>query len=100
VAIADLCPVDDETMEKMTAFGVQVKAYRVDVSNHKEILDLKAKLTEEFGEIDILVNNAGLISYKSISEQSYEEIEKLTRVNVNSVIFVSWHLMAHLNFSY
>lgn len=39
--------------------------------------------------IDILVNNAGLIPYKTIFEQSYEEIENLTRVNVNSVFMMT-----------
>ncbi|KAG5684727.1 hypothetical protein PVAND_013941 [Polypedilum vanderplanki] len=88
VAIADICS-SDETIEKLKKYNVQTKAYEVDVSNFKEVIEFKKKLDEEFGDIDILVNNAGIVSYKSIAEQSFEEIEKLTSVNINSVMFMT-----------
>ncbi|KAG5676035.1 hypothetical protein PVAND_005890 [Polypedilum vanderplanki] len=88
IAIADICS-SDETIEKLKKFNVHAKAYKVDVSDFKEVLKFKQKLSEEFGDIDILVNNAGIISYKSIIEQSFEEIEKLTGVNINAVMFMT-----------
>jgi all-trans-retinol dehydrogenase (NAD+) len=88
VIVADISSGDD-TIEKLKAFNVKAKAYRVDVSSHKEITELKKQVNEEFGDVFILVNNAGLIPYKTVSELTYEEIEKLTSVNVNSVMFMT-----------
>lgn len=88
IAIADICQADD-AINELKAYNVRVKAYNVDISNSDEIIKLKGNLTSEFGEVDILVNNAGLISYQTLFEQSYKQIEKLSSVNVNGVIFVS-----------
>lgn len=73
----------------LVEMGVSAKAYQVDVSNYDEILQLKRNILSDLGEVDILVNNAGLIPYKTIFEQSSSDIERLTRVNFNSVILVS-----------
>lgn len=94
IAVAD---IDLETAQKfadsLASMRVSAKAYKVDVSNYDEILSLKQKVIEELGEVDILVNNAGLIPYKSIFNQTAEEIERLTRVNLNSVILVRQLIM-------
>jgi NAD(P)-dependent dehydrogenase (short-subunit alcohol dehydrogenase family) len=90
IAIADIDFTSAEkTVEKIVEMGVSAKAYKVDVSNYEEILTLKQKISEDLGEVDILVNNAGLIAYKSILNQSAEEIERLTRVNFNGVLLVT-----------
>ena len=88
VIIADISPAT-ETMKKLESYSIKSKAFIVDVSNYQEILKMKQDLLEEFKFIDIVVNNAGLIPYKTIFEQSSAEIETLTKVNFNSVIFVS-----------
>jgi len=64
-----------------------------DVSNHQEILKIREILLDEFESIDIVINNAGLIPYKSIFEQSSDDIETLTKVNLNSVLFVSKYFL-------
>lgn len=88
VIIADILPAQ-ETLKSLEVYKVKSKAFKVDVSNFNEVLKLKENLLDEFGTVDILVNNAGLIAYKTIFEQSSDEIERLTKVNINSVIFVS-----------
>lgn len=89
IAVVDIdLAAAQKFVESLTVKGVTAKAYRTDVSNYSEISALKQKVIEELGEVDILVNNAGLIPYKSIFNQSAEELERLTRVNFNSVMLV------------
>lgn len=78
------------TAEKLCEFGVSSKAYKVDVSKFSEIVKLKAEILSDLGEVDVLINNAGIIAYKTIFDQSAEEIESLTNVNFNAVIYVSF----------
>lgn len=80
----------EETLQKLKHFNVKVKAYKTDVSNLQEIEKLRDDIQNDFNcNVDILVNNAGLIPYKTIFEQSYEEIQKLTAVNINSVYMMT-----------
>lgn len=89
VAIADVDLAGaQKTVESLVKVGVKAKAYKVDVSNYAEITQLKQLILDDFGEVDILVNNAGLVPYKTIFDQSPEELERLTRVNLNSVMLV------------
>lgn len=78
-----------KTAENLQKLGVSAKAYNVDVGNYDEIKKLKENVLNNLGEVDILVNNAGIIAYKTIFDQSAEEIQRLTSVNLNAVIFVS-----------
>ena len=58
----------------------------------QEILTMRDILSNEFEFIDIVVNNAGLTSYKTIFEQSSDDIETLTIVKLNLVIFASKYI--------
>lgn len=90
VAIADIdIESAQKTTESLIKFGVSAKAYKVDVSNYVEIEKLKHEILSDLGEVDILINNAGLIPYKSILDQTAVELERLTKVNFNSVLLVS-----------
>jgi NADP-dependent 3-hydroxy acid dehydrogenase YdfG len=89
IAIADIdLKAAQSTADRLISMGVSAKAYKVDVSNYDEILKLKQNIIDDLGEVDILINNAGLIPYKTIFNQSAEELERLTRVNFNSVMLV------------
>lgn len=96
VAIADVdFPSAQRTAASLVKMGVSAKAYKVDVSNYSEITQLKQNILNDLGEVDILVNNAGLIPYKTIFEQSAEDLERLTKVNFNSVMLVSEKSILH-----
>ena len=43
-------------------------------------------MIKKFSRIDILINNAGVIFWKSLSEQSFEEIEAQLRINLEGLI--------------
>lgn len=98
VVIADVSPAD-ETLKHLKQYSIKAVAFKVDVSNFDEITTMKSKIYEEFGKLDILINNAGLISYKTLQEQSSAEIERLFKVNVNSVTLVSKYLRIFCKFA-
>ncbi|XP_054086679.1 17-beta-hydroxysteroid dehydrogenase 13-like isoform X2 [Zeugodacus cucurbitae] len=62
-------------------YGVKAKAYKVDVTNYDEIVELNEKLTTEIGAATILVNNAGLLLHSDQLNPTVEEIELMVKVN-------------------
>jgi glucose 1-dehydrogenase len=47
-------------VDRITATGVQAKAYRADVSDEAQVTTMFAQVVADFGTVDILVANAGL----------------------------------------
>lgn len=62
-----------------------VKIFRADVSNPKEVQRMISFANEQFGQIDILVNNAGIGCSGLFQDISYEEWQNVFNVNVNGV---------------
>ena len=51
-----------------------VKIFRADVSNPKDVQQMIAFANEQFGKIDILVNNAGIGCTGLLQDLSYDEL--------------------------
>ena len=62
-----------------------VKIFRADVSNVKEVQNMINFANETFGGIDILVNNAGIGCTGLIQDLTFEEWQSVFNVNVNGV---------------
>jgi NADP-dependent 3-hydroxy acid dehydrogenase YdfG len=60
--------------------------YQLDISDHGEINAFYSQLSGTYF-INGLINNAGLTSFKSASEDSIEEIEKIINVNLLGSIY-------------
>lgn len=80
----------NETVEAIKSFGGEAIAVQADVSNLKDIQNLKAKAVEAFGEkIDILVNNAGgLFARKTLQELDESFYDLVMNVNFKATVFV------------
>lgn len=89
IAIADIDYEGAETTVRMLNDSVDAKAYRVDLCQKEEIALLKNRIDRDFGVVDILVNNAGLISYNTIFSETEDFIEKMTKVNLIAVIWMT-----------
>jgi len=65
VAIADIdIKAAQRTAEEIEKkFKVKSKAFKVDVSKHSEITQLKEDIESSIGFVDILINNAGLLCF-------------------------------------
>lgn len=60
-----------------------VRVFKADVSNRKEVLNMIDFAKNEFKKIDILINNAGISSTGLLQDLSEEEFNRLFAVNVN-----------------
>ncbi|EUJ30278.1 short-chain dehydrogenase/reductase SDR [Listeria floridensis FSL S10-1187] len=61
--------------------GGSVLALKQDVSSEEDWENVVAEGIKAFGKIDILVNNAGILSFKTITEISKAEFEKIMSIN-------------------
>ncbi len=80
-----------ETVREIEAIGQRALAVKADVSSLTDIRELKARVTEVFGQrIDILVNNAGgLFARKTLQEFDEDFYGLVMDVNFKSTVFVS-----------
>lgn len=59
---------------------------KLDVMDNDSIKNSVTEVKKHFGEIDILVNNAGYLVWVPLSRQTFEEIEKCIRTNLEGLI--------------
>lgn len=91
IAIAD---IDIDMAEKtateiITTHQVKAKAYKVDVSDAKAVLQLKTDIESSLGFVDLLVNNAGVLSFNlSLRERAPEDVQKVIEINLMSHFWV------------
>jgi glucose 1-dehydrogenase len=71
-----------DAVSKLTSFGVKAAAHKTDVSNEQQVIEMFAKMKEQFGTIDILVNNAGLQKDATFEEMTLAEWNKVISVNL------------------
>ncbi|MCH9770710.1 MAG: SDR family oxidoreductase [Gammaproteobacteria bacterium] len=61
--------------------------YSVDVSDYEKVNEAIAKILQQMDHIDVLVNSAGII-FRGASEVSYEDFDRVQKVNVYGVFNV------------
>ena len=88
----DLTGAERTAKEIEEKFKVKTKAFKVDVSNYKEVLQLKVDIESSIGNVDILVNNAGVMPMMLLRSGNFEDIQKTINVNLTSHLFVSMNL--------
>ena len=77
----------EEVAKKCTAIGASdILLVYLNIMDNKSIKDCVRKIIEKFDRIDILINNAGVVVWKSLNEQSYDEIENQIRTNLEGLI--------------
>ncbi|MBQ9113973.1 MAG: SDR family oxidoreductase [Clostridia bacterium] len=74
---------DEESAKKISAQGVET--YRADVSTESDVKALFVKI----GKVDVLVNNAGISLIKQIQDVTYEEYDRLMKINVGGAFLCS-----------
>lgn len=70
-------------IEEFKSLG-NVKGYKVDVSDSKQVAEIAEKTTKECGNVDIVINCAGIVANnKTFDKQSARDIERT--MNINSI---------------
>ena len=90
VVISD---IDDAALKnveaEITLLGVKVLAVKCDVSQKDQVDNMINKTKEFFGGLDILVNNAGIYPFKSFTEITENDWDRVLSVNLKSVFLCS-----------
>ncbi len=83
-----------EPIEKLSGQGLKVYFFRLDVTNEKEIRELKDFIEEKFDRLDVLVNNAGmLIGEENSLHVSKDAVERHLQTNFIGPLMLSQHLV-------
>ncbi|XP_059225840.1 uncharacterized oxidoreductase SSP0419-like [Stomoxys calcitrans] len=80
----------EETAEHIsTAYDVKTKAYKVDVSDYRQVQELQKKVTNGLGDATILINNAGILMMSRVQNPPLEEISRMINVNVSAICYTT-----------
>lgn len=80
-------------VEKASAFGVKVKAYKSDAADFEAAEKLVADVLAEFGGIDICVNNAGISRDNLLLKITGEQWDEVLQANLKSVFNLTKHVI-------
>lgn len=70
--------------------GVDVRAYRVDVSRHDEIVSGLQRVRADLGAPDVVINNAGIVRGKAFWDHDPErDIEATMRINTLAAMWLT-----------
>ena len=72
-------------VNKLKLFGVNAKAFNVDVADKNQIDQAMIDTEKEFGGVDILVANAGINIRKAPENYLPNEVDKIIQVNLTGV---------------
>lgn len=77
----------EEAAYRLSEKYSNVKIFKANISNKKQVQEMIDYATSEFKKIDILINNAGISSTGLLQNLSEEELNRIFSVNVNGTFF-------------
>jgi 3-oxoacyl-[acyl-carrier protein] reductase len=85
-----LLDLDQKRLEEVQS-GVGGDAYTVacDISDPEEVEEAVRRMTADVGPVDILVNNAGILSNNKVANTTYEEWDRILKVNLSGAFYLS-----------
>ncbi|THA56590.1 SDR family oxidoreductase [Streptomyces sp. A1136] len=72
----------EEVVREIEGFGVRAYAHEADVSQEDQVVDMVARMVEEFGTIDVMVANAGLQRDAAFTDMTMDQWRKVLDVNL------------------
>lgn len=75
-----------EVVHQVTTYGVDAKAYPVDLADVQHVTTAISAIANEIGAIDILVNNAGMGYTGSLAETPLSAWQQVLDLNLTSVL--------------
>ncbi len=87
VLVTDRDPEAMETVvRELHAAGLPAHAFRLDVTDTAEVLQVRQRVLGERGPIDVLINNAGVVSGGPFADVALERHREMVAVNVLGVL--------------
>lgn len=88
IAVTDISKEECEVVVgEIKERGGEARAWKLDVTDNREIDAVFGEAAAHFGRLDILINNAGIFSPKQALEMSEEEWEKTININLRGEFF-------------
>jgi len=78
-----------QTYDEIRKIGVDGDFFKCDVSDETEVLRLRNRVLENFGNVDFLINNAGIHQHLKSWELSLKDWKKVIDTNLTSVFIVT-----------
>ena len=78
-----------KTIQNPSLKKQSLKAYKLDISNEIEVLNIFEKVIKRYKVIDVLINNAGITSDNIIARMSSKEWHDVINVNLNGCFYCS-----------
>lgn len=78
-----------KTADEIRARGGSCIPLMGDVSRPEQVEEMFRRVKEEAGPVDILINNAGISHIGLLSDMSYEDWDRVIRVNLSSAFYCS-----------
>ncbi|MHC4085135.1 MAG: 3-oxoacyl-ACP reductase family protein [Planctomycetota bacterium] len=75
--------------KELTASGIDVRSYHLDIVNGKACIELAKRIENEFGLVDILVNNAGATQVMPFAMIEEKDWDLVMDVNVKGMFLVT-----------
>lgn len=85
-----------ETKDLVSDYGRRVELFPTDVSDRASVQDMVEKMLETFEVIDILVNNAGVYKPSRFIDYTYEDFDRIMKVNVYGTFNVTQFVLKHM----
>ncbi|HET6528802.1 MAG TPA: SDR family oxidoreductase [Balneolaceae bacterium] len=70
------------TVSEIRQNGEQIENIHLDVGDQKSVENTFEDIYERYGSIDVLINNAGVDVTKSVTDLSFDEWDKVLKVNL------------------
>jgi 3-oxoacyl-[acyl-carrier protein] reductase len=78
-----------EAAKKLGEWGLEGRAYKVDVTKENTIQAARDAILKDFGHVEVLVNNAGIYPQASLREITIEGWDQMFDVNAKSVLLTT-----------
>ena len=85
-----------ETQKQAEKFGRRIELHALDIADRSAVEAMVQKAIQSFGRIDILVNNAGLYKPSRFVDYSYEDFDRIMKVNLYGPFHVTQFVLKHM----
>lgn len=86
----------EQTIENVRGVGGRAEAHILDVGDRDAVHEIAARIHRELGGADLVLNCAGIAQSSSVEELTYDELERVMRVNFWGMVYCSKAFLPHL----
>ena len=69
---------------------------KLDITDHSLIEKIFKEISETYGHVDALINNAGIAVFTPFEQRTYDEFDKVMKVNVYGTFFCSKAILPYM----